>query len=109
MATFNTEDTIVARATPPGRGGIGVVRISGGKARSIAEQIAGVVPQPRLATYVDFRAPQAGEVIDTGLVLFFPAPHSFTGEDVLELQCHGSPVVVEMLLEAVQSQILCLR
>ena len=103
MATFNTEDTIVARATPPGRGGIGVVRISGGKVRFIAEQVAGQLPQPRLATYVDFRAPQEGEVIDTGLALFFPAPHSFTGEDVLELQCHGSPVVVEMLLEAVQS------
>ena len=90
-------DTIAAVATPPGRGGIGVVRVSGPRARDIAAQVAGKVPAPRHATRVDFRASD-GATIDQGLALFFPAPHSYTGEDVLEMQGHGGPVVMRELL-----------
>jgi len=90
-------DTIVAVATPNGRGGIGVVRISGGAARAIAKAICGVEPQPRHARLVTF-TDAGGATIDRGLALFFPAPHSFTGEDVLELHAHGSPVVLDALV-----------
>jgi len=90
-------DTIVAVATPNGRGGIGVVRISGGAARAIAKAICGVEPQPRHARLVAF-TDAGGATIDRGLALFFPAPHSFTGEDVLELHAHGSPVVLDALV-----------
>jgi len=92
-------DTIAAMATPPGRGGIGIVRISGPGARAIAERVAGGVPQPRVATHGAFRG-QAGEQLDEGVALYFPAPHSYTGEDVLELQGHGGPVVMQELLDA---------
>lgn len=91
-------DTIAALATPPGRGGVGIIRISGPLAAPIAAQIVGHVPAPRQAEYLPFRAAD-GTAIDTGLVLYFPAPHSFTGEDVLELQGHGGPVVMDMLLQ----------
>ena len=90
-------DTIVAVATPNGRGGIGVVRISGGAARAIAKAICGVEPQPRHARLVTF-TDAGGATIDRGLALFFPAPHSFTGEDVLELHAHGSPVALDALV-----------
>jgi tRNA modification GTPase len=90
-------DTIAAVATPPGRGGIGIVRVSGPASRGIAEGVIGKVPEARLATYAAFRAADGGE-IDEGLGLFFPAPHSYTGEDVLELQGHGGPVVMRELL-----------
>jgi len=90
-------DTIAAIATPPGRGGIGVVRVSGPKARPIAAAVAGTVPAPRHAAFASFRAAD-GELIDQGLVLFFEAPHSYTGEDVAELQGHGGPVVMLELL-----------
>ncbi|MBI3570864.1 MAG: tRNA uridine-5-carboxymethylaminomethyl(34) synthesis GTPase MnmE [Gammaproteobacteria bacterium] len=90
-------DTIVAIATPPGRGGIGVVRVSGPAARHIAENMLGKLPQPRHATFANF-LDAANQPIDQGLALFFPAPHSFTGEDVLELHGHGGPVVLDMLL-----------
>jgi tRNA modification GTPase len=102
MATFNTADTIVARATPPGRGGISIVRLSGTETASIAEQLLGVIPVPRHATYAEFGG-TADSAIDTGIALYFPAPHSFTGEDVLELQGHGSPIVTEMLVEKICS------
>ena len=93
-------DTIVARATPPGRGGIAVVRISGPGCRQIARSLFDTVPVPRRAELR--RIPdRAGQAIDTGLVLFFPAPGSFTGEDVLELQLHGSPVICELVIERV--------
>ena len=92
-------DTIAAVATPPGRGGIGVLRISGPACRDIAARICGPVPEPRHAAYRNFHD-AAGEVIDRGMVLYFPAPHSYTGEDVLELQGHGSDVVMQMLLAA---------
>lgn len=91
--------TIAAIATPPGRGGIGIVRVSGPRARAIAQTLLGKVPAPRYASLARFHDPQ-GEVIDEGLALFFPAPHSFTGEDVLELHAHGGAVTLDMLLRA---------
>ena len=90
-------ETIAAIATAPGRGGIGVIRVSGRDLLSLAEALSGKRPAPRVATLASFRAPD-GSVIDTGLLLHFPAPHSFTGEDVLELHGHGGPVVLQMLL-----------
>ena len=90
-------DTIAAIATAPGRGGIGVVRISGIGLLPLAETLCGRQPQARLASLATFRN-KAGEAIDQGILLYFPAPHSFTGEDVLELQGHGGPVVMQMLL-----------
>lgn len=97
-------DTIVAQATPPGRGGVGIVRISGPHAASIANTVLGHLPRPRYAEYLPFHADIGdGErhVIDRGIALYFPAPHSFTGEDVLELQGHGGPVVMDMLVKQV--------
>ncbi|HET9042392.1 MAG TPA: tRNA uridine-5-carboxymethylaminomethyl(34) synthesis GTPase MnmE [Burkholderiales bacterium] len=95
MAT--PQDTIVAPATPPGRGGIGIVRISGPATRAIATAMLESVPAPRQATVAIF-ADAGGRAIDAGLALFFPAPHSFTGEDVLELHGHGGPVVMDLLV-----------
>ncbi len=91
-------ETIAAVATAPGRGGIGVVRVSGPRAKAVAITLSGREPTPRHAHYGPFHADD-GEVIDEGLLLFFPGPHSFTGEDVLELQGHGGPVVMDMLLQ----------
>lgn len=91
-------DTIAAIATPPGRGGVGIIRLSGPDVTRIAPQVAGKLPAPRLAVYRDFLDSEQ-QIIDQGLVLYFPAPHSFTGEDVLELQAHGGPVVMDMLLQ----------
>ncbi|HEX7324804.1 MAG TPA: tRNA uridine-5-carboxymethylaminomethyl(34) synthesis GTPase MnmE [Rhodanobacteraceae bacterium] len=90
-------DTIAAIATPAGRGGVGVVRVSGPAARAVAAGVCGAVPQPRRARLASFTAAD-GTLIDRGLALWFPAPHSFTGEDVLELHAHGSPVVLDRLL-----------
>jgi len=92
-----TNDTISALATPPGRGGVGVVRVSGSAARSIAEAILGECPAPRQAVLKKFRDSNTNS-IDSGLALFFQGPNSFTGEDVLELQGHGGRVVMDMLL-----------
>jgi tRNA modification GTPase len=89
--------TIAAVATPPGRGGIGIVRISGAATRHIAEGVLGKLPSPRHASFANF-LDAASQPIDQGLAIFFPAPHSFTGEDVLELHGHGGPVVLDMLL-----------
>ncbi|MEJ8568707.1 tRNA uridine-5-carboxymethylaminomethyl(34) synthesis GTPase MnmE [Elongatibacter sediminis] len=86
-------ETICAVATPPGMGGIGVVRVSGPATAAIARAVCGRLPAPRHAVYTSF-ADAGGTPIDTGLALYFPAPHSFTGEDVLELQGHGGPVVL---------------
>ena len=91
-------DTIAAIATPPGQGGVGVVRVSGPLTPALAQQLLGTLPAPRRARYGAFRNAN-GKVLDHGLALFFPAPHSFTGEDVLELHAHGSPVVLDWLLE----------
>src|SRR5690606_6347137 len=90
-------ETIAAVATAPGRGGIGVVRVSGPRDKALAITLTGREPVARHAHYGPFHADD-GEVIDEGLMLFFPGPHSFTGEDVLELQGHGGPVVMDMLL-----------
>jgi tRNA modification GTPase len=94
-----SRDTIAAIATPTGRGGIGVVRLSGPKVPDISTQIIGSLPPPRHATLSTFRDP-AGERIDEGIALYFPAPHSYTGESVLELQGHGGVVVMQTLLGA---------
>lgn len=92
-------DTIAAIATAAGRGGIGIVRVSGPQSSAIARAILGRVPRPRYAEYLPFND-AGGAPIDEGIALFFPAPHSFTGEDILELQGHGGPVVLDMLLAA---------
>ena len=99
MTDQNT-DTIAAIATPPGRGGVGIIRVSGPLAKTIANTILGKVPQPRFADYLPF-LDQNNEVIDSGLALYFVGPNSFTGEDVLELQGHGGPVVMDLLLQRV--------
>jgi tRNA modification GTPase len=91
-------DTIVATATPAGRGGIAVLRLSGHDVPRIAQALLGKLPEPRIATYAQFRD-AAGAAIDFGVALYFPAPASFTGEAVLELHGHGSPVLQEALIE----------
>jgi len=93
-------DTIVAAATPPGTGGVGIVRVSGDEVERIARAMLGSLPEPRTATYRNFRN-HGGERVDAGLALYFPAPASFTGEPVLELHGHGGPVVISLLVEAV--------
>ncbi len=90
-------DTIAAIATPPGAGGIGIVRVSGPRALAIAHELTGKTPRPRIfyfCTFIDAN----GAALDSALAVFFRAPHSFTGEDVLELHAHGSPVVLNLLL-----------
>jgi tRNA modification GTPase len=94
---LSAADTIAAIATAPGRAGIGVVRVSGPRLERFAAGLLGRPAQPRLATRATFRD-AAGAAIDDGLALYFPAPHSYTGEDVLELQGHGGPVVLQMVL-----------
>lgn len=94
------DETIAAVATPAGRGGIGVIRISGSRVPAIARTLLGQLPQPRYATFSDFLDPN-GELLDQGIALYFPTPHSFTGEDVLELQGHGGPLVMDQLLKAI--------
>ncbi|HZF85509.1 MAG TPA: tRNA uridine-5-carboxymethylaminomethyl(34) synthesis GTPase MnmE [Burkholderiaceae bacterium] len=91
------QDPIAAVATAPGRGAVGIVRVSGRGLAPLAEALCGRTLRPREATYLPFRD-AAGAAIDQGLALWFPAPHSFTGEDVLELQAHGGPVVLQLLL-----------
>lgn len=92
--------TITGRATPLGRGGIAVIRVSGPEVRAIAVAMLGACPQPRRAELREFLDAEQ-QAIDTGIALYFPAPDSFTGEDVLELQCHGGVVVTELLLDRV--------
>jgi len=91
-------DAIAAVATPAGRGGVAVIRLSGPDLRPILRALCAIEPAPRRAVLAGFLG-ASGETIDRGLVLFFPAPHSYTGEDVVELQGHGGPVVVQLLLE----------
>ncbi len=93
-------DTIVAQATPPGRGGVGILRISGPKVQEVAQAVLGKLPKARYAEYLPFLA-NDGSTLDEGIALFFPNPHSFTGEDVLELQGHGGPVILDLLLKRV--------
>ncbi|MFP1739547.1 tRNA uridine-5-carboxymethylaminomethyl(34) synthesis GTPase MnmE [Lonsdalea quercina] len=93
-------DTIVAQATPPGRGGVGILRISGSAASAVAQAVLGKLLRPRYADYLPFMDAD-GSVLDQGIALWFPNPNSFTGEDVLELQGHGGPVILDLLLKRI--------
>ncbi|SFN55395.1 tRNA modification GTPase trmE [Izhakiella capsodis] len=93
-------DTIVAQATPPGRGGVGILRISGNQAAAVARAVLGKQLRPRYAEYLPFNDAN-GAALDEGIALWFPGPHSFTGEDVLELQGHGGPMILDMLLKRI--------
>jgi len=95
-----TTDTIVAQATAPGRGGVGIIRVSGPLAEKVALEVTGKTLRPRYAEYLPF-SDEAGNQLDQGIALYFPNPHSFTGEDVLELQGHGGPVVMDMLIKRI--------
>lgn len=97
---MHSTDTIVAQATPPGRGGVGILRVSGPKAAQVAQVVLGKLPKPRYADYLPFRN-EDNSVLDQGIALFFPNPNSFTGEDVLELQGHGGPVILDLLLKRI--------
>lgn len=99
-SSLTTTETIVAQATASGRGGIGILRVCGPEAANIARAVTGRCPAPRYADYRHFYN-QTGEVIDQGIVLFFPKPHSFTGDDVLELHGHGGQVLLDMLLNRI--------
>lgn len=100
--SFHYSDTIAALATPPGKGGVGIIRISGPKAHQIGERITNKPLTPRIAQYGSF-VDDNGLVLDEGISLFFQNPNSFTGEDVVELQGHGGPVIMDCLLRAVLS------
>jgi len=106
LNSYNTS-TIAALATAPGRGGVAIIRLSGPRSLAIAKQILHQHPKPRFAHYLPFFAQNDAnhpeEIIDSGIVLYFPGPNSFTGEDVIELQGHGGPVVMDMLLQRVFS------
>lgn len=91
-------DTIAAIATAPGNGGIGVVRLSGPESRQVAEGVLGHCPPPRHAAYLPFKDTD-GSLIDRGIAIYYAAPHSYTGEDVLELQAHGGPALMQLLLQ----------
>ncbi|MGY6274276.1 tRNA uridine-5-carboxymethylaminomethyl(34) synthesis GTPase MnmE [Methylomonas sp. MgM2] len=97
---MNSGDTVAAIATPPGNGGVGIIRISGPAAADISRKITGKLPEPRYARYCHFRDGNES-IIDSGIALYFPAPTSFTGEDTLELHGHGGSVVLDMLLRRV--------
>ena len=94
------KDTIVAQATPIGRGGVGILRVSGPLASKVAEAVLGRTLTPRMANYLPFKDSN-GETLDQGIALFFKAPNSFTGEDVLELQGHGGQVILDILLKRI--------
>jgi len=96
---MNNSDTIAAIATAPGVGGVGIIRISGDSALSICKALTNKTPKPKLATYSQFKDKQ--QIIDQGIILYFQNPHSFTGEDVIEFQAHGGPVILNMLLQVV--------
>jgi tRNA modification GTPase len=97
VESTNPIDTIAAIATASGAGGIGVVRVSGAAVKNIATAILGHCPSPRHATYLDFKLAD-NELIDRGIAIFYPNPHSYTGEDVLELQAHGGMAIMQILL-----------
>jgi tRNA modification GTPase len=97
MRSLDT-DTIVAVATAPGRGGIGIIRLSGPRAQHFAEALTHITLQPRFAHFSQFHAHDSG-VLDSGIALFYPGPASFTGEDVTELQAHGGPVILDLLVK----------
>ncbi|HUX83010.1 MAG TPA: tRNA uridine-5-carboxymethylaminomethyl(34) synthesis GTPase MnmE [Halothiobacillus sp.] len=94
-------DTIVAIATAPGKGGVGIVRIAGPEAHAMAARLVHPLPPVRYARHVKFHRPDTQEIIDDGLCLVFASPHSYTGEDIVELQGHGGPVVLDTLLQVI--------
>ena len=94
------KETIVAQATAPGRGGIGILRVSGPLATDVAQAVLGKCPKPRMADYLPFKDAD-GTILDQGIALYFKSPNSFTGEDVLELQGHGGQVVLDLLLKRI--------
>jgi len=96
------KETIAAQATAPGRGGVGIIRISGPEVANVAKHILGKLPEVRKAEYLPFQS-LSQQTLDQGIALFFKAPNSFTGEDVLELQGHGGPVILDMLLKEILS------
>lgn len=100
LKLFSMKETIVAQATPIGRGGIGILRVSGPLAADVAQAVLGKCPKPRMADYLPFKD-EDGTVLDQGIALFFKAPNSFTGEDVLELQGHGGQVILDLLLNRI--------
>lgn len=97
-----TQETIAAIATPAGKGGVGVIRVSGERVPVIIELVLGRPIEARKANFLPF-FDRDGTILDSGIALFFPAPRSFTGEDVLELQAHGSPVILDLLLQRILS------
>jgi len=99
---LSTTETIAAQATPPGRGGVGIIRVSGPEVKNVAQAILGKVPELRKAEYLTFNS-LSQQALDQGIALFFKGPNSFTGEDVLELQGHGGPVILDMLLKEILS------
>jgi len=104
MTSISQTTTIAAQATAPGRGGVGIIRVSGPEAKNVAQAILGRVPEVRKAEYLSFsdgKTQDKAQVLDQGIALFFKAPHSFTGEDVIEFQGHGGPVILDMLLKAI--------
>src|SRR5437016_4990341 len=104
---YQVEDTIAAIATPAGVGGIGIIRLSGGKALSIAGGFLidkKVVESKRQIFFSKFQNPQTGEFLDEGLLLVMPKPHSYTAEDVVEFHMHGSPALLEKMIEVLISQ-----
>jgi len=100
MLSNSNKETIAAQATAPGRGGVGIVRISGPLASNAALKLLGKLPEIRKAEYLPFMSANK-EILDQGIALFFKGPNSFTGEDVLELQGHGGPVILDMLLKEI--------
>lgn len=94
------KETIVAQATPIGRGGIGILRVSGPRAKAVAQAVLGKCPSPRQAEYLPFKEAN-GTILDQGIALYFNAPFSFTGEDVLELQGHGGQLILDLLLKRI--------
>lgn len=97
---YYSEETIAAVTTPAGHGGVGIIRVSGPKAGEAEKIITGKHTTPRFASYTDFRD-SSGNKIDKGLVIYFREPHSYTGEDVVEFQCHGGPVVLNRLMQEI--------
>lgn len=94
------QDTIVAQATAPGRGGVGIIRVSGPLAKDVAMSVLGKIPYPRKAEYLPF-SDCSGQILDQGIALYFKGPNSFTGEDIFEFQGHGGQIVLDMLLKTI--------
>jgi tRNA modification GTPase len=104
MTSIYQTTTIAAQATAPGRGGVGIIRVSGPEAKSVAQAILGKIPEIRKAEYLPFLdggSINKTDILDQGIALFFKAPYSFTGEDVIEFQGHGGPVILDMLLKSI--------